>query len=278
MMKKIWLFLVLIPVMLFINMVLVANSRNKVPLNKPASFYDLHPYFDPQLLPQYEAYMKSGLSPFESINHVHYELANPAEALFPDQSLILVNQRYVLTPDYIPKGLVLMKNINFVIPGDYERNYLVYDAYLALKQLIEAGKKEGANLYVLSGYRSYERQESIYNRLILEDYSNALLSAKPGSSEHQTGLSVDLTCSRVAYQLTPDFKTTVEGRFLQEHAHEFGFIIRYPEHKTEITGYLYEPWHLRYVGVEHSQIIYKEKLTLEEYILKYIPIPKPKPL
>jgi D-alanyl-D-alanine carboxypeptidase len=90
-------------------------------------------------------------------------------------------------------------------------------------------------------------------------------SAKPGQSEHQTGLAIDITCEAMNYQLDYSFGVTDEGAWVKENAHRFGFIIRYPEGKEDITGYMYEPWHLRYVGVDLAEEVYNSGLTLEEY-------------
>ncbi len=91
-------------------------------------------------------------------------------------------------------------------------------------------------------------------------------SARPGQSEHQTGLCTDVSSPSVNYQLTTDYADTEEGRWLAEHCHEYGFIIRFPLGKEEITGYQYEPWHIRYVGTEAAAYIHQEQITLEEYL------------
>ena len=88
----------------------------------------------------------------------------------------------------------------------------------------------------------------------------------PGSSEHQTGLTIDVSAQSVSYRLDQSFGDTKEGKWLAKHCHEYGFIIRYPEGKTHITGYDYEPWHLRYVGVDTAKEITGSGLTLEEYL------------
>ena len=96
------------------------------------------------------------------------------------------------------------------------------------------------------------------------DYTNRY-SAKPGYSEHQTGLSIDVSASSIGNRLSESFGSTDEGIWLAAHAHEYGFIIRYPKDKASITGYAYEPWHIRYVGIELATYLYENNLTLEEY-------------
>ena len=137
----------------------------------------------------------------------------------------------------------------------------------ALEKMFHAAEKKNVILCGVSGYRSYERQKSIYNRNVALHGKKATdaLSAKPGSSEHQTGLTIDVSASSVSYLLTQRFADTKEGKWLAKNAHKYGYIVRYPKGKSKITGYSYEPWHIRYVGVTVATYLYKNKLTLEEY-------------
>ena len=148
----------------------------------------------------------------------------------------------------------------------------------ALQQMIAAAEKDGAHLVVTSAYRSYERQEELYVSMIREylalGYSNAdayaatkRLRNVPGTSEHQTGLAVDII-SQSYWQLDEGYANTYEARWLKEHAADYGFILRYPKDKTAITGTNFEPWHYRYVGVEDAQKIMAQGLCLEEYLAK----------
>jgi len=129
-------------------------------------------------------------------------------------------------------------------------------------------------LQLISAYRPYDYQHNLFERKVRELISQGHsatsadeLAAKslqrPGASEHQTGLALDVT---ITGQLTQDFASTMAGQWLAENSHRFGFIVRYPQHKTEITQIIYEPWHLRYVGVPHAQIIWENGITLEEYM------------
>ena len=133
--------------------------------------------------------------------------------------------------------------------------------------LFAEAKKEKFNLIARSGYRSYQTQKALYNNNVAsKGQAHAdKYSAKPGKSEHQTGLSIDITCAAVNFQLTSGFGETKEGLWVKENAHKFGFIIRYPIGKESIVGYAYEPWHLRYLGVELSTKIFDSGLTMEEY-------------
>lgn len=126
----------------------------------------------------------------------------------------------------------------------------------------------GIELAAVSGFRSYERQAAIFANAVQRkgEVEANRVSARPGQSEHQTGLAMDVSSASVGYALVEAFGETVEGKWLAQNAPKYGFIIRYPKGKEHITGYRYEPWHLRYVGVEHAMKISQRGLTLEEYL------------
>ncbi|CAG9621950.1 M15 family metallopeptidase [Sutcliffiella rhizosphaerae] len=183
-----------------------------------------------------------------------------------DNILVLVNKNQSLPTDYIPKDLTI-PDVPFSFEGDYEKKYLRKEAAQALESLFTAAEKDGIEIFAVSGYRSYETQNSIYNSYIKrwgEEKTNAV-SAVPGHSEHQTGLAMDISSHSAALDLTEEFGETTEGKWVKEHASEHGFIIRYPEEGEPITGYQYEPWHLRYVGNEVAAYMYEHNLTLEEF-------------
>lgn len=179
----------------------------------------------------------------------------------------LVNKEYGLPSTYIPEDLTV-PNVEFNIPYFDEKKQLRKEAADSLEQLFQAAyEEESLSLCGVSGYRSYERQNEIYTKNISlkgSAYTNKY-SAKPGTSEHQTGLSIDVSTASVSYCLEEIFAETDEGKWLAQNAHRFGYIIRYPKGKEDITGYSYEPWHIRYVGTELAQHIYDNNLTLEEY-------------
>lgn len=184
----------------------------------------------------------------------------------PDSILVLVNKQRNLPADYVPPDLVIPK-VLFPFKEDEPRKFMRAEAAAALEKLFAAAKEANHELYAISGYRSYEKQESIfasYARSKGEAEANKT-SAKAGQSEHQTGLAMDITTRRMNFSLAESFGTTPEGLWLGANAHHFGFIIRYPKGKELITGYSYEPWHVRYVGREVAQYLYDNQLTLEEY-------------
>lgn len=183
-----------------------------------------------------------------------------------DSITVLVNRKYRMSRNYVPADLVVPP-IRFSFYGTYEKSYVREVTAAALKQLFDAGEKQGVILKGVSGYRSYVRQEQIYNRNVSTRGKSTtnLVSANPGASEHQTGLAIDVSSESVGCALEESFGNTLEGKWLAKNCHKFGFIIRYPKDKTEITGYSYEPWHIRYVGKKLATHLYKNKLTLEEY-------------
>lgn len=187
----------------------------------------------------------------------------------PDDVLAVVNKHRRLPADYEPQDLVQPDVPQYFQGEDLPYNKVRLDAAEALERLFERAEQEGLQLVARSGYRSYATQVEVFARNEQkhgEEKANKY-SARPGESEHQTGLAMDVTGPAVGHELVTEFEETEEGKWLERHAAEFGFIIRYPEGKEEMTGYQYEPWHLRYVGNEAAAIIMSENLTLEEYVL-----------
>ncbi len=186
--------------------------------------------------------------------------------IVPGSYTALVNRDYLLPADYVPKDLVELK-VRFSSSAHDDKRKMRKIAAKALEKMFRAAEKKKIILCGVSGYRSYERQKSIYNRNVSLHGKKATdtLSATPGSSEHQTGLTIDVSSASVSYLLTQRFAGTKEGKWLAKNAHKYGYIVRYPQGKSKITGYSYEPWHIRYVGVTAATYLYKNNLTLEEY-------------
>ncbi len=184
----------------------------------------------------------------------------------PEELDVLVNKKRKLPENYVPEDLVTLSELPTVLSNP-EVNQLRSAACQALKELFTAAEEEGYELHARSGYRSYYTQASLYSSYV-DNYGRAaadMYSAKPGRSEHQTGLSIDITCQALNYKLDTTFAETEEGKWVAENAHTYGYIIRYPKGKEEITGYAYEPWHIRYLGTELAEKIYESGLTMEEY-------------
>ena len=172
--------------------------------------------------------------------------------------LTLINKNNRLSSNFIP----VLKKINTSYA--YDDKYLNPIACDNFEKMAYAASKLDFKIVAVSAYRSYSYQEKLYNNYVLEkglDYADKC-SARPGHSEHQTGLSVDIMGSNNDYNL---FGEAIEFDWVEKNAHKFGFIIRYPLNKEHITGFKYEPWHLRYVGLDTATYIYENNLTLEEY-------------
>jgi D-alanyl-D-alanine carboxypeptidase len=195
------------------------------------------------------------------------EAAEVAKAL-EKGFLLLVNREHSLDPDYKPDDL---EEIKYFAPDRSPASrYMRAEAAEAFHSLIEEAAKEDIEIIMTTAYRSYGFQQILYDGYVQREGQAAAdrFSAKPGQSEHQTGLAVDVTSESVGYALTGDFADTKEGQWLAANAHKFGFIIRYPEGKEDITGFMYEPWHIRFVGSPIAERIYNQGITLEEYIEK----------
>ena len=176
--------------------------------------------------------------------------------------LVLVNKYHYLNSDYVPNDLEVISNdCNVGINNNLRRV-----ARQAFEKLCYDAKKEKIYIYNLSAYRSYEKQYKIYNNNLQTkgvEGTNSV-SAKPGYSEHQTGLTVDINL------LSKEFDKTNEYHWMKENAYKYGFIERYPKDNEKITGYEYEPWHYRYVGKEVAEQIQNENITFDEYYAYYI--------
>lgn len=156
---------------------------------------------------------------------------------------------------------ILIANKTYSLPADYNPG-VDPEAKAALAEMIKEAKKDGIILTQISGFRSYSTQQTLYNNYVTRDGKAAAdrYSARPGHSEHQTGLAFDLN------SLEQSFGETKEGKWLAENCWKYGFIIRYPHDKEEVTGYMYEPWHVRYLGKDVAKDVYDSGLCLEEYL------------
>lgn len=177
----------------------------------------------------------------------------------------VVNKRRPLNPKtYVPPNLVF-PNVRLRVPGN-ESMKIRADVGAAIEQLFAAATAAGHSPMLSSGYRSYSYQVSLYGSYVKSQGQAEAdkQSARPGYSEHQTGLAFDI-CNAGNCQLVQSFSDTPLGQWVAAHAHEYGFIIRYLNGKQGITGYIYEPWHLRYVGVDTATQVKNSGKTLEEF-------------
>ena len=161
---------------------------------------------------------------------------------------IVVNKKYGLSKDYT-----------------YQNNKQMFDqATNAFNKMQQDAQKDGINLYIISRYRSYSLQKWLYAKYKSESKDVDTFSAKAGYSEHQTGLAFDLNDSKTSVR--DSFEFTDAYKWLKENSYKYGFILRYPKGKSDITGYKFEPWHYRYVGTELSYKLKDQTTTLEEYL------------
>lgn len=192
-----------------------------------------------------------------NLDLTHYEDKIPARN--QNNKLILVNKYYYLEEDYIPANLEELSN-------QYALNNMkmVKEAKDAFEEMSKEAKKNGLKIIAMSTYRDYAYQTNLYNNYVKKDGKEAAdtYSGRPGFSEHQTGYAVDVYNDDKSYT---DFHLTEEFKWMQENAKNYGFILRFPQGKENETGYQYESWHYRYVGLEAATYITEKNITLEEY-------------
>lgn len=176
----------------------------------------------------------------------------------PDSTSVVVNKERPLVPaDYAPEDL-----------SSVDGQLLRTDAAEALKTMQQAAAADGVTVLAISGYRSYAAQSELYRGYTSQYGSDQAdtISARPGHSEHQTGLAVDIAAPDGRCSLQACFEDTPAGAWAAENAHRFGFILRYPAGASAVTGYTYEPWHLRFVGADLARAVHGSGIsTLEEY-------------
>jgi len=184
----------------------------------------------------------------------------------PTSPWVVVNKKRGLPADFAPEDLVV-PDIKLRLGAGDEQMKIRKPVSSAFVDMFSAAKTEGVALVFGSGYRSETLQKQFYSQYVAKSGQAAAdtFSARPGFSEHQTGLAADITSSSGSCHLEICFKETPEGKWIAAHAHEYGFIIRYPEGKEAITGYQYEPWHLRYVSTPLATELKDSGQTMEEF-------------
>ena len=170
--------------------------------------------------------------------------------------ILLVNESHRLSADYVPDDLVNLYTQRHSFRMASSEIYLTRQTYEAMEKMFHAAEEADMNGYIVtSGYRSYQRQQEVYAE------SEPGKAQQPGASEHQTGMAFDVTV-----ETNEGFESTPQYGWLMTHAHEYGFIQRYPANKADVTGISYEPWHYRYVGVDAATRMHKTGQTLEEFL------------
>ncbi len=199
-----------------------------------------------------------------NVNKDKEEYKETKKADLSKKELVLVNKYNYLDKDYKPENIINISNW-YAYDGN-ETSKEILDKYI---EMHEAAKQDGINLIISSAYRDYDNQQETYEyykRENGEEYARKYASL-PGYSEHQTGLAFDILTLGV---LTDEFDKTKEYEWLINNSYKYGFILRYPKGKENITGYDYESWHYRYVGIEPAKTIHDENITFDEYYAYYI--------
>lgn len=261
-----------------INIILTLKEKNiddvlKRKYNKNIPLFIKQEYFMYKNLDRYLAYYKEHRDDKKghivSIVNVGadnewYDKKAIKEANTSKGNLILINKFNHINKNYAPENIIAVSN-----QYAYGNNSITEETFNAFKNMFYAAKKEDLTLIITSSYRDYETQDKLWNQYAYtygDDYADSV-SARAGYSEHQSGYAIDI----VTYNsVMNDFEETDEFKWLQKHAHEYGFILRYPKGKEDITGYDYESWHYRYVGEEVATSIHDKKITFDEYYAYYI--------
>lgn len=242
-----------------------AHSEDEIPLEFIEKIKSYSSYDSSKLPLYYQSFLENEniIYTLNSINHPHFlDLSEKSLPAITVDHLTIVNPKYFVTPAYAPSSMMSLEHVPRII-RENEKMMLEKNCLSAYLEMLEDARRYGLQLIVFSSYRSYQKQTILYEKE--EDKSYI---AKPGHSEHQTGLAIDI--STLDCGLTNFFENTSVYQYLKYNAYRFGFILRYPKEKTKITGYAFEPWHFRYVGKTHAKRMFEENLTLEEYIYYYL--------
>ncbi len=180
---------------------------------------------------------------------------------------VLVNKYATISEEYVPQNLTQSDSIYYTNGRGNSVSYMAYEASIQLEALISAAEDAGYTIYACSGYRDYDTQRYLYNRAVANLGEDQNDTAKPGTSEHQTGLAMDLIFPEAVYALSELQEDSGTYRWMQENAHNYGFVLRYPKGFEDLTGYMFEPWHWRYIGVELATQYHQSGMdTLDEFM------------
>ena len=216
-------------------------------------------------LDRYKAYMaKENISVSDAVTRVNlnldeefYKTVNDIKD--PSSILVLVNKSHALKSDYVPSDLVSIPSF----PNLLLRQVAIDD----FENLLAAAKLDNVYLIPYSTYRSYDYQKGLYEKYLKEDTQEVVdtYSARPGHSEHQTGLAIDIRSSSHWYSLTDN-----DYDWMLNNSYKYGFIVRYPKDNSKITGYKEEPWHIRYLGRDIATKVHDKNITYDEYVDLYL--------
>lgn len=282
-MKKIFWYMLLIFIMVvIISLIVITEKTAKPNTNNNKSEKDEKllllsnidkkiDYFNYSYLDRYIAYKEknSNLSDEDIITRVNIGLDQPfyqntKQSNNLNNIAILVNKYIYLPENYTPNNLSIISD-----SFSTSNKKLVYEAKEMFEKMATKALEDDYKLRAISAYRSYDYQKGLYDNYLKKDDIDTVdtYSARPGFSEHQTGLVVDVDNFETDFN---NFEKTKEFTWMQDNSYKYGFILRYPKGKEEITGYEYESWHYRYVGVEIATFIKNNDITFDEYYVRYI--------
>lgn len=268
-MKQLTLLIIFLIFSTSLSLIIFEQETNSKTIN--STFECPYSFCKSELLSDYQEYQEKTSLPLKQVvlyvniglNYPFYE--NTKESKEKNTITMLVNKYNYLPKNYIPNNLITVTKYS---KKELQINSEAYSAFLKMREDIE---KETMQIRIVSAYRSYDYQNNLYHNYLKYDTQEIVdtYSSRPGYSEHQTGLAIDIDNEKVDYNR---FHITQEFKWMQENAYKYGFILRFPLGKEKITGYKYESWHYRYVGTDIAKYIHDNNLTYEEYYYEFLDI------
>ena len=272
-MKKLIILIITLIVIISLGFIILKDNPKSTSKVRHSFITDAKclPYYKSNNIKRYQDYHKlnSNLSVSDVVTRVNLNLdlpyyTNTKEAKYLNTFYTLVNKYNYLRDDFVPNNLVEM-----TIPYSKEGIYLVEEARDNFYKLVDKAKEEGLTIRAISAYRGYTYQKRLYDKYVEADGVNKAdtYSARPGFSDHQTGLAIDVDNTTSSFE---NFTNTKEYQWMLDNSYKYGFILRYPSGKESITTYQFESWHYRYVGLKLAKKIKASNLTFDEYFTRYL--------
>lgn len=272
-MKKLIIFIISLIVIISLGFIILKDNPKSTSKVRHSFIADAKclPYYKSNNIKRYQDYHKlnSNLSVSDVVTSVNLNLdlpyyTNTKEAKYLNTFYTLVNKYNYLRDDFVPNNLVEMTT-----PYSKEGIYLVEEARDNFYKLVDKAKEEGLTIRAISAYRGYTYQKRLYDKYVEADGVNKAdtYSARPGFSDHQTGLAIDVDNTISSFE---NFTNTKEYQWMLDNSYKYGFILRYPSGKESITTYQFESWHYRYVGLKLAKKIKASNLTFDEYFTRYL--------
>ena len=272
-MKKLIILIITLIVIIPLGFIILKNNPKSTSKVRHSFITDAKclPYYKNNNIKRYQDYHKlnGNLSVDDVVTRVNLNLdlpyyTNTKEAKYLNTFYTLVNKYNYLRDDFVPNNLVEMTT-----PYSKEGIYLVEEARDNFYKLVDKAKEEGLTIRAISAYRGYTYQKRLYDKYVEADGVNKAdtYSARPGFSDHQTGLAIDVDNTISSFE---NFTNTKEYQWMLDNSYKYGFILRYPSGKESITTYQFESWHYRYVGLKLAKKIKASNLTFDEYFTRYL--------